>query len=580
MINPNNLCPGCMNEKVVDGKCPICGYNPEEPHNPAFLAPATLLDGRYVIGKIIDQNGEGVTYLGFDTVTAATVNVREFFPAGLCERDVDGQSVLMLSGNEFSYNDALTKFIELSRELFRLNELPALFDVLDVRESNNTAYRITRAIPGISLREFLMRNGGVLKWDQARSLFAPLISSISALHGAGIVHRGISPDTLIVGKDGKLRLNGFLIPDCRTAKSALTSQLFPGFAAVEQYGVAGTQGPRTDIYAFAATIYRTLVGNPPPEATERLQDDNMTIPAKIARETPKAVLETLANALQVLPDDRTQNIEAMRRGLSVSSAQVSAQGPQVNVVSTPATDTPSKREDAPSKPKKKKGAGKMYGLVAGIVTAFLLAIVIFFILWILGFIGGDDQSDATSSDNGLNSVISNFGSAGDNSEDTKTSNPDVNQMELVNFIGRQYTDASTDQNYKDNVKFKITSKVYSEEYAAGQIINQNPKAGEIVENGTTVEVVVSLGPQIITMPKISNMTYEAAVLELLKAGFSYYNIAEPMRMEDENASPGVVIKSDPEEGMRVSLDTQVTLIINTYTGPEVNDPIGGNGIIE
>lgn len=580
MINPNNLCPGCMNEKVVDGKCPICGYNPEEPHNPAFLAPATLLDGRYVIGKIIDQNGEGVTYLGFDTVTAATVNIREFFPAGLCERDVDGQSVLMLSGNEFSYNDALTKFIELSRELFRLNELPALFDVLDVRESNNTAYRITRAIPGISLREFLMRNGGVLKWDQARSLFAPLISSISALHGAGIVHRGISPDTLIVGKDGKLRLNGFLIPDCRTAKSALTSQLFPGFAAVEQYGVAGTQGPRTDIYAFAATIYRTLVGNPPPEATERLQDDNMTIPAKIARETPKAVLETLANALQVLPDDRTQNIEAMRRGLSVSSAQVSAQGPQVNVVSTPATDTPSKREDAPSKPKKKKGAGKMYGLVAGIVTAFLLAIVIFFILWILGFIGGDDQSDATSSDNGLNGVISNFGSAGDNSEDTKTSNPDVNQMELVNFIGRQYTDASTDQNYKDNVKFKITSKVYSEEYAAGQIISQNPKAGEIVENGTTVEVVVSLGPQIITMPKISNMTYEAAVLELLKAGFSYYNIAEPMRMEDENASPGVVIKSDPEEGMRVSLDTQVTLIINTYTGPEVNDPIGGNGIIE
>ncbi len=575
MINPNNLCPGCMNEKVVDGKCPICGYNPEEPQNPSFLAPTTLLDGRYVIGKVIDQNGEGITYLGFDTVTAVTVNVREFFPAGLCERDVDGQNVLMLSGNEFSFNDALTKFIELSRELFRLNELPALFDVLDVRESNNTAYRITRAIPGISLREFLMRNGGVLKWDQARSLFAPLISSISALHSAGIVHRGISPDTLIVGKDGKLRLNGFCIPDCRTAKSALTSQLFPGFAAVEQYGVAGTQGPRTDIYAFAATIYRTLVGNPPPEATERLENDNMTIPAKIARETPKAVLETLANALQVLPDDRTQNIEAMRRGLSVSSAQVSAQGPQVNVVAgsnnTNSGNAPM-NDDAPQKPKKKKGAGKMYGLVAGIVTAFLLAIVIFFILWILGFIGGDDSDESSSVNNGLSSVLSGLSSS--EIETSMTSTPDANKMELVSFIGRQYTDASTDQNYKDNIKFKITSKVYSEEFAAGQIITQNPKAGEIIENGTTIEVVVSLGPQIITMPKISDMTYEAAVLELLKAGFSYYNIAEPMHMEDENASPGVVIKSDPEEGMRVSLDTQVTLIINTYTGEPVDPPVG------
>ncbi len=580
MINPNNLCPGCMNEKVVEGKCPICGYNPEEPLNPSFLAPTTLLDGRYVIGKVIDQNGEGITYLGFDTVTAVTVNVREFFPTGLCERDADGCNVLMLSGSEYSFNDALTKFIELSRELFRLNELPALFDVLDVRESNNTAYRITRAIPGISLREFLMRNGGVLKWDQARSLFAPLISSVSALHSAGIVHRGISPDTLIVGKDGKLRLNGFCIPDCRTAKSALTSQLFPGFAAVEQYGVAGTQGAWTDIYAFAATIYRTLVGNPPPEATERLQNDNMTIPAKIARETPKAVLETLANALQVLPDDRTQNIEEMRRGLSVSSAQATAQGTQVNVVSGAngsGAQTHGKttgKDDVAKTPKKKKGTGRMYGLVAGIVTAFLLAIVIFFILWILGFIGGDDESNTSSIDNGLNSIISGLSSSED--ETPPVSTPDANKMELVNFIGRQYTDASTDQNYKDNIKFKITSKVYSEEYAAGQIISQNPKAGEIVENGTTIEVVVSLGPQIITMPKVSDMTYEAAVLELLKAGFSYYNITEPMHMEDENSSPGVVIKSDPEEGTRISLDTQVTLIINTYTGEPVDPPVGGN----
>ena len=339
MLNPNNLCPGCMNEKVTEGKCPICGYNPDEPANPMFLAPGSMLDARYSVGKVLDTNGEGVTYLGYDTVTATTVNIREFFPTGLCERDSDGATVLMLSGSEYSYNDSLMKFIELSRELFKLNDLPALFDILDVRESNNTAYRITRAVPGISLREFLMRNGGILKWDQARSLFAPLITSISALHSAGIIHRGISPDTLIVAKDGKLRINGFCIAECRTAKSALTSQLFPGFAAIEQYGAAGTQGPWTDIYAFAATIYRTLVGNPPPEATERLEHDNMTIPAKIARETPKAVLETLANALQVLPNDRTQNIDSMRHGLSVSSAQVSAaaaapaQAPRTTVAS-------------------------------------------------------------------------------------------------------------------------------------------------------------------------------------------------------------------------------------------------------
>lgn len=571
MINPNNLCPGCMNEKVVDGKCPICGYNPDEPVSPSYIKPGTLLDGRYVIGKVIDQNGEGVTYLGYDTVTATTVNVREFFPAGLCERDVDGATVIMSAGSEYSYNDAQTKFIELSRELFKLNELPALFDVLDVRESNNTAYRVTRAVPGISLREFLMRNGGVLKWDQARSLFAPLVSSIAALHNAGIIHRGISPDTLIVGKDGKLRLNGFCIPDCRTAKSALTSQLFPGFAAVEQYGETGTQGPWTDIYAFSATIYRTLVGNPPPEATERLENDNMTIPAKIARETPKAVLETLACALQVLPDDRTQNIENMRRGLSVSSAQVPASGSQVNVGAAP-TGQGNAPQNQSKKAKKKKSTGKLYGLVAGIVTAFLLAIVIFFILWILGFFEGEDTNTNSSGNNGLQSAISDIPS---DEIASKNESAVINKMELVNFVGRQYTDASTDQNYKDVVKFKIISKEYSDDYLAGQIISQNPKPGEIIENGTTIEVVVSLGPQTLTMPDVRGNDFDNAVFALLKAGFSYHNIEkEPLKKEDPNSPPGVIIQTDPEPGMRISYDTKITLIMNSFMGNPVDPPTG------
>ena len=574
MINPNNLCPGCMNEKVTEGKCPICGYNPEEPQNPSYLAPGYMLDARYCIGKVIDQNGESVTYLGYDTVTATTVNIREFMPVGLCERDVDGATIIMLSGCEYSFNDSLEKFIELSRELFRLNELPALFDVLDVRESNNTAYRVTRDVPGISLREFLMRNGGILKWDQARSLFAPLVASISALHKAGIVHRGISPDTLIVGKDGKLRLNGFLIPECRTAKSALTSQLFPGFAAVEQYGVAGTQGPWTDVYAFAATIYRTLVGNPPPEATERLENDNMTIPAKIARETPKAVLETLANALQVLPDDRTQNIDDMRRGLSVSSVQVSA-GVGVGVgtgVQAGQVIANNQRNAAPQraeKPKKKKGTG-LYGLVAGIVTAFLLAVIIFFVLYTLGVFSGD--SDTTSSGNGLESVQS-FTSVPSELESLPSATN--GKLELVNFVGHNYTDVILNQDYKDNLKFKISYKEYSDEYMKGQIISQNPKVGEIVDVGTTVEMVVSLGPANINMIDVIGQDRDSALLELLKAGFSIENITfEEKYVKD--APPGVVLQTDPEPGMRIGIDTKVTVTLNSFFGNEVDPPTGSS----
>lgn len=571
MINPNSLCPGCMNEKVTEGKCPICGYNPEEPQNPMYLAPNSVFEDRYVIGKAVDVNGEGVTYLGFDTVTSTAVNIREYFPSGLCERDSDG-SVIMVSGSEFSYNEGLLKFIELSKELFKLNELPALYDVLDVREANNTAYRITRAVPGITLREFLMRNGGILKWDQARSLFAPLVSSISALHKAGILHRGISPDTLIVGKDGKLRLSGFCIDDVRTAKSAFTSQLFPGFAAVEQYGGAGTEGTWTDVYAFAATIYRTLVGNPPPEATERLENDNMTIPAKIARETPKAVLETLANALQVLPADRTPYIDDMKKGLSVSSAQTAVSG-STGARSAAASGYVTSDDEDEQKPRrssgKKKGklsTTKMYGLVAFIATVFLLAAIIVFVLWTMGIIGGSSGSSASD---GADSSLPSMEAP---SLESPSSMEFENEVEaLPDFKGQSYADIVIDPDFVDIVKFKIVSKEYSDTVPEGQVISQSPEAGTTVEVGkTTVELVVSAGPYYISMPDVSGLDQDSAMLTLLKAGFKAKNISVSYKY-DTSKAPGVVIQTDPERGMSVNTEMKVDIIMNSYMGEPVDE---------
>ncbi len=566
MINPNNLCPGCMNEKLADGKCPLCGYNPDEPANPSFLAPGTMLDGRYVIGKVIDSNGEGVTYLGYDTVTSSTVNVREFFPVGLCERDPFDGSVAMTPGGEFNYNDTLMKFIELSKTLFRLNELPALFDVLDVREANNTAYRITKSVPGISLREFLMRNGGMLKWDQARSLFAPLISSISALHKAGVVHRGISPDTLIVGKDGKIRINGFLIPEARTARSPLTSQMFPGFAAVEQYGGAGNQGPWTDVYAFAATIYRTLVGNPPPEATARVENDNMTIPAHVAKETPKPVLETLANALQVMPEDRTQSIDEMRKGLAVSSAQVAA---AVVPVAGRSVNDNGVGHSGKNKKKKPKGAGGLYGIVACIVTVFVLALIVFFVLGTMGLLGGEDAATSSSRPSAA-SVAS-----GNNSSVASKTDVDFSEKYVLPDITENFKFSEIEIGSEvidtNKVTIVISHKEYSDDVKEGYIISQNPAPGTQVSVGDTkptVEVVVSLGPRNIKIDELVNdlgligRDSESARIALLERGFR--NVVIDNSIQDETMPTGAVVRIYPGTGSTVTTDSKIILFANTY----------------
>ena len=133
------------------------------------------------------------------------------------------------------------------------------------------------------------------------------MSSVRELHENGIIHRGLSPETMLVGKDGKMRLIGFCTADARTAHSSLTAQLFPGFAAIEQYGSVGKQGTWTDVYGFAAVLYRTLVGSPPPEATYRLENDDLSIPNKVAEELPENVIDALCCALQLLPNDRIDN---------------------------------------------------------------------------------------------------------------------------------------------------------------------------------------------------------------------------------------------------------------------------------
>jgi serine/threonine-protein kinase len=571
MIDPKKICPGCMGEKLAEGKCPVCGYNPDEPINPSYLKPSSLLEGRYIIGKVLDQNGEGVTYLGFDSVTSAVVNIREFFPVGLCER-ADDESVLMKAGFEYDYNDALIKFLELSKTLFKLNELPALFDILDIREANGTAYRITRSVPGISLREFLMRNGNTLKWDQARSLFVPLISSISALHKVGIIHRGISPDTLFVSKDGKLRINGFCIADERTAKSPLTSQLFPGFAAVEQYGDAGVQGTWTDVYAFAATIYRTLVGSPPPEATSRLESDNMTIPAVIARETPKSVLETLANALQVLPDDRTRSIDEMRKGLSISS--VAANGTGVVAAGTVQKHTSETAQNGKPKSKSKKNTGKIYGLVAGIATAFLLAVIIFFVLWFMGVFDKNDTESGNSINNGLNSVASteSVASKVPVEDETKFSS-------LPDFEKNEFSDIAYDPQFANIYKFKISSKQYSDSVPAGRIISQTPAPNTVVEEGTTVEFVVSLGSYYIQMINVTGKSADDALLELLKAGFDYDNIVFTEKWDDTKP-PATVVETEPAKGVNINTDMRIEVFINSYQGEPATPGTGNENITE
>lgn len=531
MQNTDRLCMGCMNDNGGEQICAICGYDEQSPQPEAALpARSWIGEGRYLVGKVIEQNGEGITYLGWDNDSDTIVWIREYFPAGLCERLADG-TTRVLMGSEAAFEEGKTAFLTLNQTLARLRELPCLLPVVDIFEGAGTVYCVKQAVSGITLREFLLRNGGTLRWEQARPLFLPLLSALKALHNAGVVHRGISPDTLLVGRDGKIRLKDFLIPAARTARSDMTAQLYPGFAAIEQYGFDGQPGPWTDVYGFAATLFRVLVGNPPPEATERVTDDHMTIPAKVAQTLPHHVLTALANALQILPEDRTQSMDELREDL------------------VPAADAGRGRDG-----KKKKSGSKRYGVIAALATAGVIVVV----LAVLAMtVFRDDLFPGSGTSGGLQppSMSSVGGGTPDESSEKLYSVP--------NIVGQTFAQLTGNMEYQDIYEFEIISESYNDSQPRGAVYEQSPAEGTTVTKGAKIQVRISLGPATVALPKLVGMTREAAYIELLEMGFMP-GAVQFYEKYDASKPANTVVEVDPGEGTQISPEAGVKVFVNSF----------------
>ena len=543
MNNTERLCMGCMNDNGGESICPICGYDASSPAEENALPARSWIAEKYICGRVFEKSGENITYLGWDNVNNNVVYIKEYFPQGCCVRNADG-SVGILEGKEYEFNNGLMTFLEISDKLSALEENSAVMPVLDTLELNGTAYSVIKAHAGITLREFLLRNGGMLKWEQARPLFLPLIISVEALHKKGIHHFGISPETIVVGRDGRLHLYGIAIPETRHAKSQFTSQLFPGFAAAEQYETDFPMGTHTDVYGMAATLFRVLIGNPPMAANERLQHDNMSIPAKIAEAIPPYVLSALANALQITPENRTATMAELRANLTPNTPDVSSV----------------KKEQKPT-PKRKHQDSKKLALIASAVTAGVL-LVVFLAVMLTVFrddIFGSKDPDVSSSIPSAPSVPS----VGD-VDPSVPDEPMEKLHEVPDFTKKNYTDILKDLD-NDKFTFVISGTECSDTVPEGAVVSQTVKAGESVKRDTEIGLTISAGPAEIAMPNLLGKSNFDAYVELLELGFAKENIVF-MEKYDETKQPLCVIETEVEVGKKISRYSKVVVFLNTYEG--------------
>ncbi len=559
MLNTERLCLGCMNDNGGEKICPICNYDSTTKNPEDALPTKFFLKNRYLVGKLTGTDGEGLTYIGWDNASDTIISIKEYFPAGLAHRNPD-KTVSMVEGNEYPFNESLLEFKDIKCNIMRA-ELPALIPVTDVFEENGTVYAIETSIPSITLNNFLIKNGGTLKWEQARALFLPLIDTLKEMNDLGVIHRGISADTVIVGRDGKLRISNYSVKNLRISSSPIKSELYNGYAAAEQYGFEDMHTDTyTDVYGLSATLFRVLIGTVPPEATARMQNDSMSIPAKFAEELPRQVLAALANGLQVLPENRTRDIETFKNQL------VYGEIPHAPTVKRNAKSAEASSESNLKETKKKNGSGKYVAISAGCT-----ALVFLIIAAVLVFGVFKDE-------------IFKPEEPGYSSEETQVNAPEVDKIgdidsgaevtsklyTVPDLKGKLYADIIEDDSL-EMFEFAISNKTFSDQYPKGAICSQSiAPGGSGVVRDTKIEVVISLGPKEIKIANLKGLTEIDAKMELLKQGFLYDNI-EVLEKYDEDSAPGVVIAQEPEHSEKVNTDIGVKIYINSYEGEESSE---------
>lgn len=552
MINSDNLCMSCMKEIGAEKQCPYCGFHVDSQQPADYLPVRTVIGNRYLVGKLLEFNGDGATYMGFDLTAREAVNIREYFPIDVAQRDPKALTVSAAEGKEKVFSEYLQSFTELWRKLMRLNGLSALIKVNNIIEGGGTCYAITENIDGITLREHLLRNNsaGYISWEKARPMLMPVLSTLGTLHNSGIVHRGISPSTLIVAPDGKVRITGFSISAVRSAHTDLKEEIFPGYAAFEQYGFEGRQGPVTDIYAFGAVLYRTLIGTDPIDAQERVANDRLMIPGRFAEQLPAYVINGLVNALQILPDDRIKSVDELRDELSASpNAVAAADKMDVEKIRTSQrVESANVVESSEKRAEAQKKHNRNMAIIA-IVTIIVIAVAAVGICLAL--------LDSGSNDN------------------TTTAPPVQEMVEVPSFLNKDYEDIMADKYYTANFTIQ-KQESYSETVEEGIVISQNIAPGTQVGQKSTIILTVSKGLEYVSFPTsgVVGVDFNDAKALLEKSG---YKVTKVEKSNPGGYVEGTVYQSSLDSGAIYPKGSQVILTVwgaepTTTTEPSTEVP--------
>ena len=292
-------------------------------------------------------------------------------------------------------------------------------------------------------------------------------------------------------KDGKVRLTGFSISTSSDLSEELGFNPVSGYSALEQYHNNHKVCPATDIYAFSACIYRSLVGTNPPEAPAREINDKLMIPNSIAEKIPAHVIRALGGGLQIYPENRIQDVEDFRELLSAAPSVVAQSASASAPVQQQKDNDEELQKVSKEKPAKKKNKAIIIAAVLAVIAIIAAAV------YVIKFSGVVDPPENPSDSPSGTAMVT-----------------------VPDFCTAGYTESDVQNQALWNSQFKIEfDSDFSKDVEEGVIFRQSVDANSQVAQGTPIVLTVSRGIETSPVPDVGGLNKDEAIKTLEEAGF-------------------------------------------------------------